>query len=94
MAEPLCYKKLCYKKKRHEKKDILSKICFSRKFSNKGFFLENFPYLNTRCVVNIGKFGKTVKSFFPDKSNNSESLTLVENDRIVSDDIEVANILF
>ena len=35
---------------------------------------------------------KTVKSSFSDKSNNFESITLVENDSIVSDDNEVANI--
>ena len=37
-------------------------------------------------------FWKTVKSSFSDKSNNFESITLVENDSIVSDDNEVANI--
>ena len=37
-------------------------------------------------------FWKTVKSSFSDKSNNFESKTLVENDSIVSDDNEVANI--
>ena len=37
-------------------------------------------------------FWKTVKSSFSDKSNNFESITLVENDNIVSDDNEVANI--
>ena len=37
-------------------------------------------------------FWKTVKSSFSDKSNNFESITLVENDSTVSDDNEVANI--
>ena len=37
-------------------------------------------------------FWKTVKSSFSDKSNNFESITLVENYNIVSDDNEVANI--
>ena len=37
-------------------------------------------------------FWKTVKLSFSDKSNNFESITLVENDNIVSDDNEVANI--
>ena len=37
-------------------------------------------------------FWKTVKSSFSNKSNNFESITLVENDSIVSDDNEVANI--
>ena len=77
-----------------KKKIFFQKFVSLENSPTKAFFLENFPYLNTRCVVNIGKFGKTVKPFFPDKSNNSGSLTLVENDRIVSDDIEVDNILF
>ena len=37
-------------------------------------------------------FWKTVKLSFSDRSNNFESITLVENDNIVSDDNEVANI--
>ena len=43
-------------------------------------------------VVDNKMFWKTVKSSFSDKSNNFESITLVENDNIVSDDNEVANI--
>ena len=51
-----------------------------------------FSNLNTKRVVDNKKFWKTVKSSFSDKSNNFESITLVENDSIVSNDNEVANI--
>ena len=47
---------------------------------------------NTKRVVDNKKFWKTVKSSFFDKSNNFESITLVQNDSIVSNDNEVANI--
>ena len=48
-----------------------------------------FSNLNTKCIVDNKMFRKTVKSSFSDKSNNFESITLVKNDSIVSDDNEV-----
>ena len=51
-----------------------------------------FSILNTKRVVDNKKFWKTVKSSFSDKSNNFESIMLVQNDSIVSNDNEVANI--
>ena len=51
-----------------------------------------FSNLNTKRAVDNKKFWKTVKSSFFDKSNNFESITLVQNDSIVSNDNEVANI--
>ena len=51
-----------------------------------------FSNLNTKRVVDNKKFWKTVKSPFSDKSSNFESIPLVENDSIISDDNEVANI--
>ena len=48
--------------------------------------------LNIKCVVDNKKFWKILKSSFSDKSNDFESITLVDNDSIVSDDNEVANI--
>ena len=48
--------------------------------------------MNTKRVVDNKKFRKTVKSTFSDKSNNFESITLVQNASIVSDENEVANI--
>ena len=51
-----------------------------------------FSNLNTKRVVHNKKFWKTVKSSFSDKSNNFESINLVENNSIIADDNEVANI--
>ena len=51
-----------------------------------------FSNLNTKCVVDNKKFWKTVKSSFSYKSNNFESIALVENDSNVSNDNGVANI--
>ena len=48
--------------------------------------------MNTKRAVYNKTFWKTVKSSFSDKSNNFESITLVENDSIVCNDNEVANI--
>ena len=48
--------------------------------------------MNSKCVVDNKKFWKTVKSVFSDKTNNFESITLVDNNSIVSDNNEVANI--
>ena len=48
--------------------------------------------LNTKHVVDNKKFWKTVKSSISDKSNSFENITLVDNDSIVPDDNEVANI--
>ena len=47
--------------------------------------------MNTKRIANNKKFWKTVKSSFPDKSNNFESITLTENDSIVFYVNEVAN---
>ena len=51
-----------------------------------------FSNLNTKHVVDNKKFWKTVKSSISDKSNSFENITLVDNDSIVPDDNEVANI--
>ena len=64
-------------------------ICVMRLNKIKRSYFSNF---NTKRVVDNKNFWKTVKSSFSDKSNNVESITLVENDSIVSDDNEVANI--
>ena len=64
-------------------------ICVMRLNKIKRSYFSNF---NTKRVVDNKNFWKTVKASFSDKSNNVESITLVENDSIVSDDNEVANI--
>ena len=54
--------------------------------------LSYFSNLNTKRDVDQKMLWKTVKSFFSDKSDNFESITLEENDSIVSDDNQVVNI--
>ena len=51
-----------------------------------------FSNLNAKRIVDNKTFWKTVKSTFSNNSNNFEYMTLVENDSIVPDDNEVANI--
>ena len=51
-----------------------------------------FSHLYTKRVIDNKKFWKTVKSSFSYKTNNFESITLIENHSIVSNDNEVANI--
>ena len=50
-----------------------------------------FSNLDTKCVVDNRKLWKIIASSFPNKSNNLEITTLVKNDQIVSNNIEVAN---
>ena len=38
-------------------------------------------------------FWKSVKQFFSDKGSNSSKITLVEEDNIISDEEEIANIM-
>ena len=46
--------------------------------------------LNVKDIVDNKKFWKTVKSFFSDKSNNFENLSLSENGNLLTDDFEIA----
>ena len=48
--------------------------------------------MNTKHIVDKMKLWKTVKSFFSDKLDNFESITLVENDSIVSDGNQIVTI--
>ena len=48
-----------------------------------------FWKLSSKCVVGNIKFWKSEKSSISDKSNNCKGITLVENEQIVSHDIEV-----
>ena len=41
-------------------------------------------------VVDNKKFWKTIKSFFSDKSNNFENISLIENGNLLTDDFEIA----
>ena len=49
--------------------------------------------LNVKIILDNKKFWKTVKSFFFDKSNNFENISLIENSKLLTDDFEIAEIL-
>ena len=46
--------------------------------------------LNVKDVVDNKKFGKTIKSFFSDKSINFENISLIEKGNLLTDDFEIA----
>ena len=46
--------------------------------------------LNVKDVVDNKKFWKTIKKFFCGKSNNSESISLIENGKLLTNDFEIA----
>ena len=48
-----------------------------------------YSHLNVKDVVDNKKFWKTVKSFFSDKSNNFENISLIENGNLLTDDFEI-----
>ena len=49
-----------------------------------------YPNLNVKDIVENKKFWNTVKSFFSDKLNNFENISLIENDNLLTDDFETA----
>ena len=49
-----------------------------------------YSNLNVKDVVDNKKFWKTIKSFFSDKSNNFENISLIENGKLLTDDFENA----
>ena len=73
--------KSAYKKQRNYCVNLLRKIK-KKYYSNIGI----------KSVNDNRKFWKTVKPLFSDKITYSEKITLIENDRIVTDDLEIANI--
>ena len=53
-------------------------------------------YYNNLNISNIKdnrKYWKTVKPCFTDKINTSEQITLVEDDNIITDELEIADIM-
>ena len=48
-----------------------------------------YSNLNVKDVVDNKKFWKTIKSFFSDKSNNFENISLIENGNLLTDDFEI-----
>ena len=49
-----------------------------------------YSNLNVKDVVDNKKFWKTIKSFFSDKSNNFENISLIEKGNLLTDDFEIA----
>ena len=70
--------KIAYSKQRNECVNLLRK-------TKKAYYLN----LNVKDIVDK-KFWKTVKSFFSDKSNNFENISLFENGNLLTDDFEIA----
>ena len=54
---------------------------------------EYFNSLNIKQVSDNKLFWKSVKPFFNDKGSNSSKITLVEENNIISDEEEIANII-
>ena len=53
---------------------------------------EYFSSLNTKQVPDHKLFWKNGKPFFSDKASNSSKITLVEENNIISEEEEIANI--
>ena len=49
-----------------------------------------YPNLNVKNIVDNKKFWKTVKSFFSNKSNSFENMSLIENGNLLTNDLEIA----
>ena len=63
--------------------------CVSLLRKTKKAFYSN---LNVKDLVDNKKFKKTIKSFFSDKSNNFENISLIENGNLLTDGFEIAEI--
>ena len=55
---------------------------------------EHFSNLNEKDITDKRKFCYTVKPFFSNKTKSREKIILVNNERITSDEVEVANTLY
>ena len=51
-----------------------------------------YSNLNVNNAVDGKKFWKTIKTFFSDKSSNSEKISSIEKDRVIIDDSKIAEI--
>ena len=54
---------------------------------------EYFANLNEKNITDNRKFWQTIKPFLSEKNKSREKITLVKNEEIISDDVEVANTL-
>ena len=68
--------------------------CNYKRHRNRGSsILRKTKKLNIKQVSNNKLFWKSFKSFFNDKGSNSSKLTLLEENNIISDEEEIANIM-
>ena len=74
-----CRSKKAYNKHRNK--------CVSLLKDNQKAYYSN---LSVKDIVDNKTFCKTVKSFFFDKSNNFENITLIENGNLLTDDFKIA----
>ena len=66
---------------------------FCRRLYKKGR-KKYYTRLDIRKVTDNKKFWKTMKPFLTDKGINSDKITLIENDKVLDEDGEVAEIFF
>ena len=52
---------------------------------------KNFPNVNEKDITDNRKFWYTAKSFLSDKIKSRGNIILVNNEKIISDKVEVAN---
>ena len=82
LKNPTIENKLAYTKQRNFCVSLLRKVkkeCFSN--------------INEKNITDNRKFWQTVKPFLSEKNKSKEKITLIKNDEILSDDLEVANTL-
>ena len=82
LKNPTIENKLAYTKQRHFCVSLLRKVK-----------REYFANINEENIIENRKFCQTVKPFLSDKNKSKEKITLIKNDEIISDDLEVANTL-
>ena len=70
--------KLAYNKQRN--------YCVSLFLRKKDIYFSN---IITKSIVGNKRFWKTIKSLFSDKNRNKETITLIENSEIISDELKV-----
>ena len=82
----------------HKLKTEESLQCFKRQrnFCNRLYKRERknfYSNLNIKNITDNKKFWKNVKPFFSNKGNSKNEITLIEGEKIISSELEVANTL-
>ena len=82
LKNPTTENKLAYTKQRNFCVSLLRKVK-----------REYFANINEKNIIDNRKFWQTAKPFLSEKNKSKEKITLIKNDEIISDDLEVANTL-